>query len=107
MSDQHNSLSKPASIPTDKPAQEYVRFWIANNQEHVNLLVGDAGDPAKEPTMWGFMLADIAKHVTKALSEKNPDGPSATEIMDQILGGIAGRIKHAPTLGGSTKKVDG
>lgn len=107
MSDQHKPLSKPATIAPDADAQEYVRFWIANNQDHVSLLVGNAGDPAKEPAMWGFILADIAKQVTKVMRDQNPDGPSATEIMDQILGGIAGRLKHAPILGGTTKKVDG
>ena len=65
MSDHHKPLSKPASIPAEAEAQEYVRFWLANNADHVNVYVGNAGDPEKEPAMWGFILADIAKQVTK------------------------------------------
>ena len=106
MSDQHKSLAKPASMPDEAQAQEFVRFWIANNTDHVSLLVGSASDPKKEPPMWGFILADIAKHVTKVMREQNPDGPSAQEIMEQILGGIGERLKHAPELSGKTVKVE-
>lgn len=106
MSDQHKSLSKPSSIPEDAAAQEFVRFWIANNTDHVSLMVGSAGDPKKEPAMWGFILADIAKQVTKVMREQNPDGPVAQEIMSQIMGGMTERLKHAPQLSGKTVKVE-
>lgn len=105
MSDQLKELSRPEGVESAAKAQEFVRFWIADNKEHVNVLVGTAGDPEKEPAMWGFILADIAKHVTKAMREKSPDGPAAQDIMEQILGGIAERLKHAPELSGSAREV--
>lgn len=104
MSSDHKELSKPGTIRQDAFAQEMIRFWISNNQDHVSLKVGASGDPEKEPPMWGFMLADIAKHVTRELREENPDGPSAQEIMEQILGGIGERLRHAPDLSGTTIK---
>ncbi len=106
MSDQHKELARPEGIDSATKAQEFVRFWIANNKEHVNVLVGTAGDPAKEPAMWGFILADIAKHVTKAIREQDPEGLPAQDIMEQILGGLAQRLKHAPELSGTTSKVE-
>ena len=104
MSSEHKELSKPGTIQDDAVAQEMIRFWISNNQDHVSLMIGSSGDPEKEPPMWGFMLADIAKHVTRVLREQNPDGPSAQEIMEQILGGIRERLRHAPNLSGTTIK---
>ncbi|WP_158085550.1 DUF5076 domain-containing protein [Henriciella aquimarina] len=106
MSDQHKALSKPGSIPEDAQAQEYVRFWIANNADHASVLVGAAGDAKKEPAMWGFILADIAKQVTKVMREQDPDGPEAQAILEQIMGGMIERLKHAPHLAGTTAKVD-
>ncbi|WP_300392001.1 DUF5076 domain-containing protein [Henriciella sp.] len=106
MSDNQNSLNVPGSIPPDAEAQEFVRFWIANNTDHVSLKVGLAGDPAKEPAMWGFILADIAKQVTKVLREQDPEGPSAQAIMEQIVGGLYERLKHAPNLSGTVNKVE-
>lgn len=106
MSSSHKELTKPGTIQHDAFAQEMVRFWISNNQDHVSLLVGGSGDPEKEPAMWGFILADIAKHVTKVLREQNPEGPEAQEIMEQILGGIGERLRHAPGLTGTTQKVE-
>ena len=104
MSSEHKELSKPGTIQDDAVAQEMIRFWISNNQDHVSLMIGSSGDPEKEPPMWGFMLADIAKHVTRVPREQNPDGPSAQEIMEQILGGIGERLRHAPNLSGTTIK---
>ena len=104
MSSEHKELPKPGTIQDDAVAQEMIRFWISNNQDHVSLMIGSSGDPEKEPPMWGFMLADIAKHVTRVLREQNPDGPSAQEIMEQILGGIGERLRHAPNLSGTTIK---
>ena len=106
MSTEKRELKSPPSVEGADIAQEMIRFWIADNTDHVSLRVGEAADPATEPTMWGFILADIAKHVTKVLREQNPDGPAAQEIMEQILGGIGERLKHAPGLTGTTRKVE-
>ena len=81
MSSEHKELSKPGTIQDDAVAQEMIRFWISNNQDHVSLMIGSSGDP-----------------------EQNPDGPSAQEIMEQILGGIGERLRHAPNLSGTTIK---
>jgi bifunctional DNase/RNase len=105
MTDQHNPLKKPSSVRDDAVAQEMIRFWLQDNTDHVSLMVGGAEDPKTEAPMWGFILADIAKHVTKAMRQTNPDGPSAQDIISDILQGMAERIKHAPELSGSVEKA--
>ena len=100
----HTALNKPNSINDNADAQEMIRFWLSENTDHVSLMVGGVEDAAKEAPMWGFILADIAKHVTQALRQTNPDGPDATAIMTQIMDGFAERIKHAPILSGTVQK---
>ena len=51
MSSEHKELSKPGTIQDDAVAQEMIRFWISNNQDHVSLMIGSSGDPEKEPPM--------------------------------------------------------
>lgn len=104
MSTNHTALNKPKSISETADAQEMIRFWLSENVDHVSLMVGAVDDADKEPPMWGFILADIAKHITQAIRQTNPDGPDATAIMTQIMDGFAERIKHAPILSGTVAK---
>ena len=82
-----------------------IRFWIADNTEHVSLRVGDAADPSKEPTMWGFMLADIAKHVTDGFKELHSEGPEKEDIIKEIVTGFLNRIQFGPKSPGDVQKM--
>ena len=105
MTDNHKPLAVPPSLPTDADAQEMIRFWIAGGTDYTSLHIGGAGKPGAEAPMWGFILADIAKHVVTAMRQQDPDGPSAQELMEQILGGLSERLKHSPHLQGTVQKV--
>ena len=88
MSTEKRELKSPPSVEGADIAQEMIRFWIADNTDHVSLRVGEAADPATEPTMWGFILGDIAKHVTDAFKDHHPDGPEKEEIIKEIVTGF-------------------
>ena len=105
MSTEKRELKAPPSIDGAQSAQEMIRFWIADNTEHVSLRVGDAADPSKEPTMWGFMLADIAKHVTDGFKELHPEGPEKEDIIKEIVTGFLNRIQFGPKSPGDVQKM--
>jgi len=105
MSTEKRELKSPPSIDDAQSAQEMIRFWIADNTDHVSLRVGEAAEPAKEPTMWGFMLADIAKHVTAAFKDLHPDGPEKEDIIKEIVTGFLNRIQFGPKSPGDVQKM--
>lgn len=106
MSADHLALDKPKSISADATAQEMVRFWLSENTDHVSLMVGGAANMKEEAPMWGYILADIARHVTKAIRETNPDGPDAKQVMTEIMDGFAERLRQAPELSGGVEEVE-
>lgn len=97
MTDHPNSLKVPPAASSASVAQELVRFWIADNQGASSLFVGNA-DPAREPGMWGFILADLVKHVVQTLRTHNPDGPEATALFEEIMANFTERLRHDPHL---------
>ena len=105
MSTEKRELKSPPSIEGAQSAQEMIRFWIADNTDHVSLRVGDAADPATEPTMWGFILGDIAKHVTDAFKDLHPDGPEKEDIIKEIVTGFLNRIQFGPKSPGDVQKM--
>lgn len=98
MTDHPNALSVPDAIGSAATAQEMVRFWVADNQGVSSLFVGGVGDATKEPGMWGFILADLAKHVVQTMREQAPDGPEAQALFEQIMANFIERLKADPTL---------
>jgi len=105
MSTEKRPLKEPPSIDDTAQAQELIRFWIADNMDHVSLRVGEVTEPEKEPTMWGFILADIAKHVTDAFKELHPDGPEKDLIIKEIVTGFLNRIQYGPKSPGQPTKM--
>ena len=105
MSTEKRELKVPPSLPEDEHGREMVRFWIAGNTDHVSLRVGDVEDPSKEPTMWGFILADIAKHVTDAFKDLHPDGPDKDAIMKELFAGFMNRMQYGPKSPGTVERT--
>ncbi len=97
MSDHPNALKLPDGVVPGDGAQEMLRFWIANNAPASRLFVGGAGS-AQEPGMWGFILADVAKHVIQTLRTYQPDGPDSQALLEQIMANFVERLKHDPEL---------
>lgn len=65
-----NELELPAEVFESEEAFELLRFWAVDGEDVVQLYVGALGDD--EPKMWGFILADIAKHAINALGQSDP-----------------------------------
>lgn len=105
MPTEKRDLREPPSIQGAETAQEMIRFWIADNQDHVSLRVGEAAKPETEPTMWGFILGDIAKHVTDAFKELHPEGPEKDAIIKEIVTGFLNRIQFGPKSPGTVEKM--
>ena len=105
MSDHENALKLPAGVTPGDGAQEMLRFWIANNVPASQLFVGGA-ESAREPGMWGFILADIAKHVIQTLRAHDPAGPDAQALLEQIMANFIERLKHDPELAGVVTRTE-
>ena len=60
-----SELELPASISEATEADEFIRFWIADGEDHVALRVGAMGE--HEVSQWGMILADISVHIIHAL----------------------------------------
>ncbi len=74
-----SELSLPPGASSDPEAVEIARVWIVQEQQHATLRVNAWGD---EPSVWGVLLVDLARHVARAHSELygRPEG----EILARI-----------------------
>lgn len=70
-------LPLPPSVDTAERAMEMARIWIVDKTQQVVI----SPNTWKEPGNWGIMLVDLAKHVSKAYSEK---GYNEQEVLTQI-----------------------
>ena len=68
-------LRVPDGIKGDENATEMVRFWIANGEPNLTLLLGmyeDGEDcDVDELWAWGNILSDIAQHVANGLEQSH------------------------------------
>jgi hypothetical protein len=58
-------LQIPEAALRDPKSYEIVRVWVAEKAEHVTLLAGTWEDPSA----WGIILADLARHVVNAYEQ--------------------------------------
>lgn len=105
MSEHTKQLSIPPGATNAQQAQELLRFWVADNQDHAQVFIGAADDPKKEPFMWGFILADTFKHVVSAIRESNPEGPGAQRVAEEMMDAFIDRLKANPQLSSLVTKA--
>jgi hypothetical protein len=91
-------LDIPEGVDPEHNPSELIRFWVSGGIDHVSLLVGTFQPAGDEPRMWGWILADIAKHVVRALRQENPNSGSVEELVAQIEAGFGERISLNPDL---------
>lgn len=73
---QSDQLRIPDSARTDPKSFELLRIWVAHQDQHISLRVGVWEDP----TDWGRMLADLARHIANSFEKfSNQDAPQALE----------------------------
>jgi hypothetical protein len=91
-------LSIPPGVEGDAGAVELIRFWISGGADHVNLNVGlFAADD--EPTFWGSIIADIAKHAVNAMMQEDPSRDEQV-LLAQIESGFAQRLAQTVNFTG-------
>jgi hypothetical protein len=73
-----NALQAPPDAAADAEAVELARVWISQGGLEVSLRVGVFEDP----TAWGILLADLARHVARA--HEQLDGSDPQQTMDLI-----------------------
>ncbi|MEM9939159.1 MAG: DUF5076 domain-containing protein [Pseudomonadota bacterium] len=96
-------LDVPPEVMLDNDAIEFVRFWVANNEDHVSLFIGAFDPPEDEPRMWGYIMADVAKHAVRGMMQDDPGRGTPEELMAQIEAGFFERLKQNPDLSGMLK----
>lgn len=76
-------LSIPPGASSDPKAVEIARVWIVQEQQHAALRVDAWGN---EPSVWGILLADLARHVARAHKELygRPEDESLTRIREMF-----------------------
>ena len=93
-----NELAVPIEALGNPNAGEILRAWSIDGGLSVSLnpvAFADSG-------VWGILLVDVARHVSRALS--NEGKGSAPEIMKSILNTFESELAR-PTDMGTTKKV--
>lgn len=88
---QKDSLPIPAAASRDPRSLEVLRVWIANGEQHVALAFGMWEDPSA----WGLLLADLARHIAEAHAQQD-DGVDAEDFLEQIRAGLEAEL-DAPT----------
>lgn len=61
-----NELPMPDLVKTSKKAMELARIWIVDGDQHV-VLSSHLWD---DPSAWGLMLVDLARHVSRAYAKQ-------------------------------------
>jgi hypothetical protein len=67
-------LNVPSEVERDAKAREVLRAWVANGGLTCSLRPDTWGDPSA----WGIVLADVARHVANAVRDLNGEEPTAT-----------------------------
>lgn len=69
MSESHE-LPVPTAASRDPRAVEILRVWVAGGRQHVVI----QADAWRDAAAWGIMLADLARHVSRALGHDSDVG---------------------------------
>jgi hypothetical protein len=84
----YGELPLPDSLAGDPNATEMVRVWSAHNAPQIAIRLGmwqEAGTDEREA--WGYLLADIVRHISRGLAEQWDWDPheTARQILNHLL----------------------
>jgi hypothetical protein len=92
----------PEAALRDKDAVEMLRVWIAERKLHCSMKVGMYRETMNMPEekAWGVILADVARHVAKALESGylTNGAESLEKIRDSFLAQLS--LPTSETKGG-------
>jgi hypothetical protein len=93
-------LDPPDTIDGDPKATEMLRLWAAHNALQVSINIGCYEESEHdEAHAWGVILADCAKHVVNALSQRYEEDPD--DALARIRTAFLAEVDHP------TQKVTG
>ena len=84
---QSDQLRVPDPARTDPKSFELLRVWVAHQDQHISLRVGVWEDP----TAWGVMLADLARHIANAFEKVENRDP--VKVLESIRAGFEAEIE--------------
>ncbi|SEB96556.1 DUF5076 domain-containing protein [Terriglobus roseus] len=84
---QKDALPIPAAASRDPRSLEILRVWIAGGEQHVALAFG----MWEEPSAWGVLLADLARHIAEAHAQQD-DQVDAEDFLEQLRGGMEAEL---------------
>ena len=83
-------LPIPSSVAADAEAIELARLWLGQGR----LRVGLRADALADPTEWGAVLAELARHVANSyVIGRSGD---RTEVLDRIVLGFRANLDYTP-----------
>jgi Domain of unknown function (DUF5076) len=74
-----SELKIPGAAKGDSEAVEILRIWLSGGSQHVSLKT----DVWDDPTAWGLMLADLARHVANAYAAGGGDREETRRLVIQ------------------------
>ena len=95
-----NELDIPEEVFEAESAHEMLRFWIVDGEDAVTLHVGAMGED--EPTAWGWVLADLARHAVNAMTQRDPSLDAET-VRAQLEAGFDERMGQRVGVSGSIR----
>jgi hypothetical protein len=93
-------LEIPLGVHKDGNAQEFIRFWVCDETDHVSLNVGGFVDNSNEAETWGSILADVAWHAINAMQQDDPSRGTPEQMLAQIELGFSRRFKFERNMSG-------
>lgn len=87
-----NERPIPAAAQRDIDAVEMLRVWVAEQQLHCSLKIGMYRDGMgiDEELAWGTILADAAKHISRALHPE--DAKAEATALQKILHSFSNEV---------------
>ncbi len=82
-----DALPVPAAATRDPRSVEILRVWIANGEQHVALAFG----MWEEPSAWGLLLADLARHIAEAHAQQDSKIDS-DDFLEQVRSGMEAEL---------------
>lgn len=95
------TLVVPPAAQRDEKAVQLLSAWAAERGLHCTMNIGMWHDSGRdEPTAWGILLSDVARHIVNALQEQYGLDPSDTladirQAFDRELGDPTSNVEGA------------
>lgn len=94
-------LDLPEGIESGEDPVEFVRFWIAGNEDYVTLNIG-AFDPEHEASSWGMIAADIVKHAMRGICQHDASRDKEA-LLAEIEAAFYGRLRDTVKISGQLR----